>query len=47
MKNELILAKRTGRANPQAQARIDAILAEMGLSDMHARFASVAPRGLA
>jgi len=47
MKNELILAKRTGRANPQAQARIDAILAEMGLSDMHARFASVAPRALA
>jgi len=47
MKNELILAKRTGRANPQAQARIDAILAEMGLSDMHARFASVASRTLA
>jgi len=38
MKNELILAKRTGRSNPEAKARIDAILSEMGLASMRERF---------
>ena len=38
MKNELILAKWTGRANPGAQQRIEEILSEMGLTALGERF---------
>ena len=38
MKNELILAKWTGRANAGAQQRIEEILSEMGLTAFGERF---------
>ncbi len=38
MKNELIVARATGEARGNAQARSEAILAELGLESLHERF---------
>ncbi|MEQ1555844.1 MAG: SAM-dependent methyltransferase, partial [Gallionella sp.] len=38
MKNELIIAKRTGVPRKNAQPRLEQILTELNLLDLHARF---------
>jgi hypothetical protein len=38
MKNELIIAKKTGQAKHSAKQRMEAILTELNLTDLHNRF---------
>ena len=40
MKNELIIAKYTGQKRKNARERLDAILEELNLAEMQARFQS-------